>query len=82
MVWTLWWELVVAITAGMLFVVCGLVLERQYEQEGIIQGADSFYAAQDVVFPLWLLAGVVTPFVVYTRVRRQPSNRERSTADT
>lgn len=77
LIWSLCWELVVAIAAGVTFVVYALVLEGQYVRDGIVQGADSFYAAQEVAVPLWLLAAVVTPFVVYSRVRRKPSRVER-----
>ena len=76
LIWSLWWEIVVAIGAGVAFVVYALALERQFASEGIIQGADSFYAAQEVALPLWLLAALATPFVVYSKVRRQPSNSE------
>ena len=64
---SLWGELVVAIVAGLAFVVYALVLEGQSASEGIIQGADSFYAAQEVAVPVWLLAAAATPFVVYSR---------------
>ena len=77
LVWSLWWELIVAVAAGMALVVYGLVLERQYASEGIIQGADSIYVAQEVVLPLWLLASAAAPFVVYSRACRNATSGQR-----
>ena len=69
LLWTLAWEVLVAVLAAGLFVIYAMVLDREYAADGIYS-ADSFYAAQDVMFPLWVVAALVTPFVVYTKLER------------
>lgn len=72
--WTVAWEVLVAVLAAGFFVIYALVLEQQYAADDIY-GADSAYAAQDVVFPLWVLAALLTPFVVYVKLERPRTDR-------
>ena len=75
LLWTLVWEVVVAVGATAFFIIYALVTDRQYAADGIYS-ADSAYAAQDVVFPLWVLAALLTPFVVYVKLERSRPREE------
>lgn len=50
---------------------------KEVRERGDHPRSDSFYTAQKVAVPLWLLAAVATPFVVYSRLRRKRSSDER-----
>ena len=74
LLWTVAWEVLVAVLAAGFFVIYSLVLERQYDAaDGNFP--DSVPAAQDVIFPLWVVAALVTPFVVYAKLGRPRTDR-------